>query len=829
MESIAINNLSFFYPGCQTPALDNVTCRVLKGEFVTLCGLSGSGKSTLLRQIKCSLAPAGRRIGEILVDGTAVEAMDQREQSKKIGFILQRPEEQLVTDKVWHELAFGMENLGYESEVIRRRTAEMAAFFGIDSWFHREVRYLSGGQKQLLNLAAVMVLQPDILLLDEPTSQLDPIAASHFLQALRRINRELGTTVLLSEHRLEEAFPLSHRILVLEKGHVAVAGAPKEIGERLWRQKHPMFAAMPASVRLWLHLDGSGTCPITAGEGRRWFAAWMENRQTATLPEDPVQDSTGQKPLLFLDTVHFRYQKEQEDVLRGISLKIYPGEIYALLGGNGAGKSTALQLMAGVLQAGRGRVSNGGAPNAHAGRVKAAYLSQNPQCVFVKKTVREDFLESLPDHLDETARQKTMESVVRQCGLSGLLDRHPFDLSGGEIQRAALAKLLLRAPRLLLLDEPTKGMDTAGKQEIGRLLLALKTQGVTIVLASHDIEFCACFASRCGLLFDGVLAAEDTPRRFFSGNRFYTTAVHRMTKDALPEAVTEPDVFQALGQEPPVIPALCFRKDPDVFSAGAGAEGWPDTAQQGEQGLRREIHSEKQAEGNRGRRLLSVLAVCAVVLVTLFLGNRVFSDRKHLFISLLILLEITAAMFFRLEGKRPKARELLLLAALCAIGVAGRAAFFMLPQFKPVVALCILAGTAFGCEAGFLVGAATMFLSNMFLGQGPWTPYQMAAAGLIGFLAGLLFFKTEPGEQKVGKLCVYGGAATIFLYGGIMNFASAVLALGTVTAGTVLPYYISGFPMDIVHGIATVVFLRLGAKPILEKLERVKLNYTTFR
>ena len=248
MELYRVESLTFTYPGQFAPALRDVSLTLRAGEFVTLCGLSGSGKSTLLRQLKTALAPNGVRSGAVLFAGRLLSDVSPREQAERIGFVQQSPENQIVTDKVWHELAFGLESLGYDTPTIRRRVAEMAGFFGMESWFHRETASLSGGQKQLLNLAAVLTLQPDVLILDEPTAQLDPIAAADFLAALARVNRELGTTMLLSEQRLEEALPLSDRAVVLDGGAVLADGAPRAVGAQLRTAGHELFRAMPAAM-----------------------------------------------------------------------------------------------------------------------------------------------------------------------------------------------------------------------------------------------------------------------------------------------------------------------------------------------------------------------------------------------------------------------------------------------------------------------------------------------------------------------------------------------------------------------------------------------------
>jgi energy-coupling factor transporter ATP-binding protein EcfA2 len=235
-------------------------------------------------------------MGEILFEGRPLDGIGQREQSERIGFVQQSPENQIVTDKVWHELAFGLESLGYDTATIRGRVAEMASFFGIQTWFYKNVTELSGGQKQLLNLASVMAMQPSVLILDEPTSQLDPIAASDFLATVGKINRELGTTVLMTEHRLEEVFPMSDRVLVMDGGRILADGTPREVGARLRSAGHAMFLAMPTAMRVWAAVPNGAPCPVTVREGRDWLAEFSASRELKKLPEAPASARRTRRP-----------------------------------------------------------------------------------------------------------------------------------------------------------------------------------------------------------------------------------------------------------------------------------------------------------------------------------------------------------------------------------------------------------------------------------------------------------------------------------------------------------------------------------------------------
>ena len=542
MAHFEIKNLTFSYAAAKGKhSLENVSLTIEQGEFLVLCGKSGSGKSTLLRQLKTVLTPNGKRTGEVLFHGVPLKQVSDRDQSGKIGFVMQNPDDQIVTDKVWHELAFGLESLGCDQKEMRGRVAEMACYFGIQDWFHRDVATLSGGQKQLLNLASIMAMQPEVLILDEPTSQLDPIAASDFLNTVRKINTELGTTVIITEHRLEDIFPYADRAVVMEKGRVIADDTPGKVGQLLFEQANPMFAAMPTPVRVYYGAGGTGESPLTVRQGRSWLSRRFPNRPEKDAIAAPPLPEEVKDPALVLKELWFRYEKDSPDILRGVSAEIPSGSLYAILGGNGAGKSTTLKAISGLCRPYRGKVTLFGKPvdkykSSELFHGCLAMLPQDPKSLFVKKTVRDD--------LSEMTRDKSsIERIAALCQITELLDSHPYDLSGGEQQRAALAKVLLTNPRLLLLDEPTKGIDSFFKETFAGILADLKKQGITIVMVSHDVEFCARYADVVSMFFDGQILTTDTPRRFFGSNSFYTTAAHRMSRHIFHMAVTVDDVL----------------------------------------------------------------------------------------------------------------------------------------------------------------------------------------------------------------------------------------------------------------------------------------------
>ena len=885
---IACRGLTFTYPERETPALRHIDLDIRPGEFVVLCGPSGCGKTTLLRQLKPALAPHGALAGEIFFEGRPIAQLSQRDAASKIGFVLQNPDNQIVTDKVWHELAFGLESLGFGTQAIRLRVAEMASFFGIQGWFHRDVKALSGGQKQLLALASVMALQPSLLILDEPTAQLDPIAAADFLAAVGKINRELGVTVLLTEHRLEEAFPLASLVIAMDGGEVIARGGCAGVGQAL--RAHGMFAAMPVPMRAWAAVENPNAaqaampCPVTVRDGRAWLSQMrIENAECKN--DETAHTGT---PSVALENAWFRYGKDGPDVLRGLDFKAYPGELACILGGNGTGKTTALSVMAGLHKAYRGQVRTEGS---------IAMLPQNPQLLFAAKTVREDLLEMLSESkLPRQEKQLRLREMTALCRLEGLLDCHPYDLSGGEQQRAALAKVLLPRPRILLLDEPTKGLDAEYKAVFAAILRRLARAGATLVMVSHDIEFCAEYADRCALFFDGSIVTENPPRAFFAGNSFYTSAANRMARHVLPQAITARDIIAALGGTPPEPPGLpdepgdispenSPKEDPSrgakkltkpriavlcsaaaasvatIIFAGLHWEGFSAFLSGGEGAL---TAAQSPAGAWRYVGIILALAIQAVVCMaalswkrgrpawrptdlarkqkpprrtilaaamillaiplTIAAGVFFFEGRKYYFISLAVILESMLPFALIFERRRPQARELVVIAVLSAIAVAGRAAFFMLPQFKPVTALVIIAGIAFGGEAGFLVGAVTGFASNLFFGQGPWTPWQMFAFGVIGFLAGVLFRKGLLLRSRPA-LCVFGGLAALVVYGGLMNASAMLTYQSSPSIPMYLAYCLQGLPLDLVHALATAAFLAATARPMLEKLDRIKVKY----
>ena len=536
MEKIKVDNLSFSYPSSDKLALDSVSLSIPESEFVVLCGKSGCGKSTLLRHLKKSMSPYGNKFGSVCFDGEEIEEMDDRDAASKIGYVQQNPNNQLVTDKVWHELAFGLESLGYSNSVIKRRVAEMASYFGIQTWFRKSVSELSGGQKQLLNLASVMAMQPEVLILDEPASQLDPIAARDFLSTVHRLNRELGVTIVISEHRLEEIFPLADRAIVMDEGRIIANARPSEVAIQLAgngddESAHPMYYGMPPVMKLFPKelVRWQDSLPMTLREGRILMEKLFENG-TLTLKEAGVQklaeekEANSGKPVIKLKNLYFRYAKNADDVLRGLNLEIEEGKLHCLLGGNGSGKSTTLKAICEIIKPQSGKVKI-------ADNCRAAMVPQNPQALFTEISCEEEVLEGMCyQKLEIEEKVQRTEEMLKLMEIEHLRKANPYDLSGGEQQRLALAKVMVSNPDILLLDEPTKGLDPFFKQTLGRILRSLCKENKTIFMVSHDIEFCAEFGDCCSMFFDGEIATSGSAKEFFSGNNFYTTVENKLTR-----------------------------------------------------------------------------------------------------------------------------------------------------------------------------------------------------------------------------------------------------------------------------------------------------------
>ena len=556
MEILRVDGLKFSYPNQLKKALNNINFSIDEGDFVLICGESGCGKSTLLRHLKPELSPHGQVSGDIYYYSQKINDYSSKQIASEIGYVLQNPDSQIVTDKVWHELAFGLENMGLDTQTIRLRVAEMASFFGIQGWFRKNVNDLSGGQKQLLNLASIMAMQPKILILDEPTSQLDPIAAKDFIDTLVRINKELSTTIIMTEHNLEDIYSVCDKVIVMEDGKVIFNDTNYKVVDILSGDKnHKMFKSLPTPSKIYNQLngyiEGASKSPLTVKDCRQWLNDSMDEVTIKKLDDSETEINISKKDreiAIELKDVYFQYNKISEPTIRDLSFKVYKGEIYSILGGNGTGKSTTLSLVARQRKPQRGKIFINNIEikkynNKSLYENNLALLPQNPQSLFVFETVKEDLEEVLIlQNKDREYIDKEVKRVSKLLDIEHLLEHHPYDLSGGELQKAGMAKVMLLNPKIILLDEPTKGLDAYCKEEIGKMLLKLRDTGVTIVVVSHDIEFSARYSDRCAMFFDGSIVSEGTPKEFFLGNNFYTTVSNRIARNIFEDTLIYEDV-----------------------------------------------------------------------------------------------------------------------------------------------------------------------------------------------------------------------------------------------------------------------------------------------
>ena len=552
MEILDVKNLTFTYPNGDSPVLNNISFQIQAGDFVVLCGSTGSGKSTLLKMLKKELTPLGKREGQVFIQGNELKFDEEEKKSEKnsngfVGFVMQNLKEQIVTDKVWHELAFGLENINMSQEKMALRVAEMASYFGIEGWYERNVNELSGGQMQLLNLASVMVMDPVILLLDEPSAQLDPIAASEFFQTLYKLNRDFALTVVIAEHRLEELIPICDKLMLMKNGSLSGFGKTGEVLNKI-EPDEEIFEALPSAYRLFRKLDDRKSgYPVSIRDGRDYLRHYLEEAEKSGIPQVNSEEKTEKEskvPALEFKDVFLRFSKDSNDVLAGMDLKVYSGEIFCILGGNGSGKTTALNVAAGLLRPYSGTVKVFGKKikeykNQSLYNKCLSMLPQDVQTVFLHNTVFEEL----------GLQKKDIDAFEEDdfpYDLKPLFYKHPYDLSGGEQQILALAKAYMTEPKLLLLDEPTKGLDAYRKLQFAEMLKKLKSKGITCIIVTHDVELAAKCADRCALFFRGKAVACSKTDEFFINNNFYTTSTVCITKNLCGPYVTVEDAVERL-------------------------------------------------------------------------------------------------------------------------------------------------------------------------------------------------------------------------------------------------------------------------------------------
>ncbi|GHU81087.1 hypothetical protein FACS1894191_7630 [Clostridia bacterium] len=483
---VEVVDFSLRYPAAGDWAVRGASLSVRDGEFVVLCGDSGSGKTTLLRSLVRAVAPVGETRGYIKIDGARISDIQPKQYAQTVGFLSQSAENQIVADKVWHELAFGMESLGFPTAKIRARAAETAAYFGITDWYDRETGTLSGGQKQILCLASVMTLAPKILILDEPLSQLDPVCVDRYLDMLAKLNRDKGITIIMAEHNLEAVWSLGCRFVLMAGGSLS-------------GDISPYMDSLPAVPRL------ARTLGLPSDSPAAFRQAFL--RRYAVRPREDAPENG--KAYLSVKGLFFRYGRENGMALRDINLS-FSKKTTSLVGANGSGKSTLLSCLAGrKLREGKIKTER-----------RIAMLPQDVQTIFTEKTVWAD--------LENAALRGCagdIGQVVERLGIRDYLGAHPFDLSGGEQQLIAFAKILLLEADVILLDEPTKGMSERFKNRIRE---EISRSDKRFIISSHDLEFCARASQEMIMLFRGEVIAQGPPHEILLDNRYYTTPLARL-------------------------------------------------------------------------------------------------------------------------------------------------------------------------------------------------------------------------------------------------------------------------------------------------------------
>ena len=605
MALIEFKNFSFAYMNSdgtesQVKSLDNINLEIDYGDFVLLCGPSGCGKTTLLTNLKKELMPAGRRAGEIRFNGTEIQNLDDISSACDIGYLFQNPDSQIVTDTVIQEIAFPLENIGLPTEEIRNRISEIVAFFGINDILHKNVNELSGGQKQLVNLCSLLVLRPQVLLLDEPMSQLDPIASYEFLSIVRRLNEEFSITVIMSEHKADSIFPFIDKAVFLKEGKIEFVDnahniCSEVIDDEIFENYLPAVTKIYNSLSVRYPSLIKLNTPLSIREGRRCLNTihddlikisnsdvdsnnlnhdnlHITNKKYHSQEKSGILDKISlrgnRNALINMNGIYFAYEKENL-ILKNVDFELEKGDFVSLIGGNGVGKSTFLQLLVGILKPIKGKVK-------YKKGIKLAYVHQNPMIHFSKDNVKEEFLESilesnLLNNSDVSFNKESYEKLLKMTNeefiesdiLNGLkfdsiefkfkelieffdicdlIDKHPYDCSGGEQQKIVIVKALLQNADVLVLDEPTKGLDPISSKNLANILNSLRDNGITILMTSHDLDFVANNCKRCLMLFDKDIQIDDDPKVIFAENNFYTTFVNRMVKDYVPEIVTLDDL-----------------------------------------------------------------------------------------------------------------------------------------------------------------------------------------------------------------------------------------------------------------------------------------------
>ncbi|MCT4620805.1 MAG: ATP-binding cassette domain-containing protein [Marinisporobacter sp.] len=512
MEIFKIQDLTYYYPRKEEAALKEIDLSIKEGEFIVLLGKSGSGKSTL-----------GRVFNKIVPEFYGGKIKGNLDSKVNVGMVFQDPEKQLVMDKVEREIAFGLENIGTEYDKMRKKVMETLSFLNIWEIRDKKTYELSGGQKQKVAIGATLSMGYKFLVLDEPTSQLDPVTAEEILHILKRLNEELGYTIVLIEQRIDRCFHLADRVLFMEEGRLVFDGEPEEfVG---WNYKNEKNFS--PSIADYFIRKGNSAIPLTIKDGRKELRKGLpfKDEVKGKLEHDKSEEAICMKK------IHFTYENGKK-ALNGLNLRVFKGEVLGVMGENGGGKSTLLKNIAGLLKPHRGKLTvNGG----------VGYLSQNPNDYLFNDTVY--------DELKYTLDQKgitdlsIIERTLKDLDILKYKDKNPRDLSGGEKQRVALACILVMEPEILVLDEPTRGLDRELKDKLGEIILDFKGKGKTILLVTHDVEFVGKFCDRVTLIFDGSIGQVGSKYDILSDGIYYTTQMNKLFRGYVDNIITLEDAL----------------------------------------------------------------------------------------------------------------------------------------------------------------------------------------------------------------------------------------------------------------------------------------------
>ena len=539
MGYITAEHLNYYYPEQDFPALNDVSFSLNQGEIFLLLGRSGSGKSTLGKAIAGTVPYfyGGKIAGKISIDGVSLETMEHDRRSRTVSMVFQYPEKQLIFNKVHREIAFGLENIGAPEETIRRRVFEAMQFTGITPLADEEIDTLSGGQKQRVAITSVLAFFPKCIVFDEPISQLDPLAAEEILNLIKKINEELGITVILIEQRTGKCFEIADKVGFIDEGKLDFFGTPSEFLASDDKRFEPFF---PETTQLFKKL-GASDLPLGLKASKKRIKDFsLSPKRTAEIPAPNVNES-----VFTIKNLSCGYN--EKTVIRDFSSKVRKGECISLLGANGAGKTTLLKTLMGLKKY-RGSILLREKELSKLKQKEVArtvgYVSQNPDDYLTQETVFDELLFTAR-HLNVENAEKKVHTVLELLELSSYKDRSPKDLSGGQKQRVAIGSALVASPDILILDEPTRGIDTPLKQAFIKLLRELNRKGVTILLVTHDVEFACAVSNRFWILYRGELLADGTKENVFTNGLYYTTAIHKLCKELDPTLFT---LEEALGR-----------------------------------------------------------------------------------------------------------------------------------------------------------------------------------------------------------------------------------------------------------------------------------------